>query len=209
MKNIFAKIKEWKLVMGIKMWLNGQQILVTFKWLIAVMAGSLFPVWGSTILLKLLSQEIHFIDFIKHGEFALYSTAALAPALYLITKEKKVDELKMPFLDKNLCGTFIFILGGLAVLIFAGVLSVKNNQVDQNEILNTGFLAWSSLTIYALSILLLFFLTLADNILTNPTNPREMWKKGVDTLATNFDELDDEPDNQLEMDFDTLGDDDE
>lgn len=198
MKTIHEKIMKSQFYKDVRIWINFRQFWKTLKWLFAIMVGGLFPVWGSSVLLKLFSQDITWMDFIKNGEFALYSTAALAPALYLITKDDAKDKLKMPFLDKNVFGTIIFILGGLAVLIFAGVLSIKNNEIMQNSILDVNFLAISSLSIYALSMLIIFILTLADNILTDQKlNPYKMLNEDAEILSSDFDKLEDETTNGL------------
>lgn len=203
MKTLREKFMSSQYIKDTRIWINRRQFWRTLKWLFAMMVGGLFPVWGSSILLNLFSQDIRWLDFIKNGEFALYSTATLAPALYLITK----DDLKMPLLDKNIFGTIIFILGGLSVLIFAGVLFTKNNEATQNSILNIRFLAISSLSVYGLSIFIIFVLTLADNILTDQKmNPQKMLNEDANILSFEFDKLQEETTNGLEKECDSLGD---
>ena len=189
MKTILSIIMETHLYQEFKIWLNLKQFCKTLKWLFAMMAGGLFPIWGSSILLILYSKNIQWLDFVRNGEFALYSAATLAPALYLITR----DDMKMPCIDKNVCGIVIFILSGLSVLIFAGVLFTKYNQSQQNSKLNIHFLVIASLTIYILSMLILFILTLADNILTEQKiNYKGLLNKDADDLSSKFDQLEDE-----------------
>lgn len=52
--------------------------------------GSLAPVWGGFLLLRLFSRRPGWVDFSQHGEFALYSAAMLAPALYVVSRDLKV-----------------------------------------------------------------------------------------------------------------------
>jgi hypothetical protein len=51
--------------------------------------GSLMPIWGTYFVLKLHQQPFHLNDFVKHGEFALYTAAFLAPALQLVVSNIK------------------------------------------------------------------------------------------------------------------------
>lgn len=56
----------------------------TLYWLGFNVLGGLLPTWGTALVLRLRGQQIFFADFAKHGEFALYSAAFLAPALLVI-----------------------------------------------------------------------------------------------------------------------------
>lgn len=61
----------------------------TLYWLGFNFLGGLLPTWGGALLLRLRGQHLVYSDFAKHGEFALYSAAFLAPALLVIFRYVK------------------------------------------------------------------------------------------------------------------------
>ena len=169
-----------------KIWLNWQLWRETGSWLFYTLTGILLPVWCSCLLLKLFSQKIQWIDFFRHGEFALYSAAIITPAIYLILKEK----FNIPFLRRHLCGFLAFAFLIFSTLIFAGVTVIAVNQNVQRPVLNESFLVRSSIVVFCLSVFLVFFVTLGDNLIT-----REDLR-----------EVEQQSSKKLEKDFDALGD---
>ncbi len=174
------------MVHGAKIWLNWRLWWETAKWLFYTLAGSLLPVWGSCLLLKLYSQKIQWIDFSRHGEFALYSAAIITPAIYLILKEK----FNIPFLRRHLCGFLAFAFLIFSTLIFAGVTVIAVNQNVQRAVLNEPFLVRSSIVVFCLSVFLVFFVTLGDNLLTRE-DLRELEQRSGKKLEKDFDALGD------------------
>lgn len=167
-----------------KIWLNKQPWCETSKWLFYTLVGSLLPVWGSCLLLKLFSQTIQWVDFFKHGEFALYSAAIITPAIYLILKEK----FNIPFLSRHVCGLLALAFLISSTLIFAGVTVIAVNQNIQRPILNESFLVITSIVVFCLSVFLAFFITLADNIITQE-DLREVRQRDSEKLEKEFDDL--------------------
>jgi hypothetical protein len=168
-----------------RIWLNWRQWWETAKWLFYTLAGSLLPVWGSCLLLKLFSQKIQWTDFFRHGEFALYSAAIITPAIYLILKEK----FNIPFLRRHLCGFLAFSFLIFSTLIFAGVTIIAVNQnVQRPVVLNESFLVHSSIVVFCLSVFLVFFVTLGDNLITQE-DLREVEQRSGKKLEKDFDAL--------------------
>jgi hypothetical protein len=76
------------------------------------------PIWGTYFLLRLHHQQFYLNDFIKHGEFALYTAAFLAPALQLVVRNIKDAKYVLG------TGAVLFAVAGLvvAVNIYSGVV---------------------------------------------------------------------------------------
>lgn len=76
------------------------------------------PIWGTYFLLKLHHQQFYLNDFVRHGEFALYTAAFLAPALQLVVRNIKDAKYVLG------TGAVLFAVAGLvvAVNIYSGVV---------------------------------------------------------------------------------------
>jgi len=61
----------------------------TVTWFGFNVLGGLMPLWGTLLLWRLHSQNFQFYDLLKHGEFALYAAAFLAPSLQVIASNIK------------------------------------------------------------------------------------------------------------------------
>lgn len=171
----------------IEIWLNWKHWWETVKWLLFTVLGSLLPVWGSWFLLRLFSQEIRWIDFFKDGEFALYSAALIAPALYLILKEN----FKIPFLQRHLCGFLAFFFLICSLLIFSAVTALSANEsLGKAVILNESFLVKTSITIFALTVILVFFVKLGDDLTAEGIY--KLKQKAAEELEKNFTALGEE-----------------
>ena len=75
--------------------------------------GSLMPIWATFFLLKLHHQRFYLNDFVKHGEFALYTAAFLAPALQLVVRNIRSSKYVLG------TGAVLFAVAGL---VFSGII---------------------------------------------------------------------------------------
>ena len=147
------------------------------SWLGFSVLGGLVPIWGQIILLTLFSRHFGIFDLLKHGEFALYSAAFFAPALYLVIK----DFREIRFVRRQL---FVLIAGFalfIAALVYAGLVTVTSFS-DQLEalryVVNESFLSW----VYA------YLVTVLDNHRSDPDIRAELEDKQRQ-LEKQFDQL--------------------
>jgi hypothetical protein len=114
------------------------------------------PLWGTLLLWRLHSQNFQFYDLLKHGEFALYAAAFLAPSLQVIASNIKNTKYVLG------AGTVFLLVTGLvvAVLIYSGVQPPQN--VDLRTLTN-----WSSSLLIA-SVLFSVFVTLVEHQMLQP-----------------------------------------
>src|SRR5437588_3999549 len=57
------------------------------SWLLYNLIGGLLPMWGGLLLLYIFGHHDRWQQLISRGEFALYSAALLAPAVYVVLKD--------------------------------------------------------------------------------------------------------------------------
>jgi len=114
------------------------------------------PLWGTLILWELHSQPFQFYDLLKHGEFALYAAAFLAPSLQQIASNIKDTKYVLG------AGTLLIVVTGLlvAVLIYSGV------QPPQE--VNPARLKHWSLILLPASVLFSVFVTLVEHQMSQP-----------------------------------------
>jgi hypothetical protein len=141
------------------------------------------PIWATLILLNLHHQPFHFNDFVKHGEFALYTATFFAPALQLVVRNIKNSKYALG------TGAVLFAVVGLVFsgIIYAGVVGDSVSQqmpatLSQGPIprpqtpaptsavstptvlgLDERFLLVFSTTLFASSLIFAFFVTLIEN----------------------------------------------
>jgi hypothetical protein len=118
------------------------------------------PIWGTYFLLKLHREHFYLNDFIKHGEFALYTAAFLAPALQLVVRNIKDAKYVLG------TGAVLFALAGLvvAVNIYSGVVV----GVPYPQQLDETFLFRVSIVLFLSSLGFAVLVTLIENQLVNP-----------------------------------------
>jgi len=146
--------------------------------LLFTFVGSLVPVWGGAILIRLFSRWTGWFEFFRHGEFSIYSASLLSSTLYLMVKGTK--ELK---------ATIIWPIIGLLIsaFLFAGVTS-KNLFSSDKIILDEQFLFNFSWPLFSFSVLSFFFINLFINIHTS-ADVKKMAEEGYENLESNFDKL--------------------
>lgn len=136
-----ASLRSWKL---------------TLNWFGFNVLGGLMPLWGTYVLWILHSQKFAPIDFLSHGEFALYSAAFLAPALQQVLRNIKDTKYVLG------PGTVLLAVAALvvSVLIYSGVQPPQT--VDQRILVR-----WS-LILLPVSVLFSVMVTLIENQMAEP-----------------------------------------
>ena len=139
--------------------------------------GSLMPIWASFFLLKLHHQHFYLNDFVKHGEFALYTAAFLAPALQLVVRNIRDSKYVLG------TGAVLFAVAGLVAsgIIYSGVvLGVPSpQQIDE------GFLFYVSIILFASSLGFAVLVALFEYQPVN-LNVRKSEEEGEKLLARKF-----------------------
>jgi uncharacterized membrane protein YhaH (DUF805 family) len=132
----------------------------TLLWVGYNLLGSLMPIWGTYFLLQLHHQNFVLNDFIKHGEFALYTAAFLAPALQLVVRNIRDAKYVLG------TGAVLFAVAGLVVsgIIYSGVVVgvPSPQQIDES------FLFKVSIILFASSLAFAVLVTLIENQQLNP-----------------------------------------
>src|SRR5438034_10075121 len=154
----------------------------SLKSFIYTLVGSLLPIWGSWLLLPILSQSVDWSDFVKHREFALYSAAFLSPALYLITR----DVAQAPFVHRQLFALSTIVLIVCAALLFAGVTAATKGSIH-GIVLDEKVLIKVSIPLLLLSSLVAFVVTVLDNARLRP-DVRRLAAGSERQLEKDFDE---------------------
>ena len=158
----------------------------SFGWLVATLLGGLLPLWGSYVLFWLKGPSPQFSEFVRHGEFALYSASLLAAALFLILRDWAIGYF--PF--RMLFGMVVVAALLIATIIFAGVFEA-NQADDPAKILNINFLRPFSVGLYVVTLILAFIVTLIDMVGVT-VDPQELQAEQDADLAEDFHALEDE-----------------
>jgi hypothetical protein len=157
-------------------------------WLIATLLGGLLPLWGGYLLLQLKGASPPLAEFVRHGEFALYSASILAAACFLVLREwpSGFFPYRIIFGMTMLAGMLV------ATLIFAGVFEANQNE-DTAKALNMQFLQLFSVGLYAIALASAYTVTLID-LVGCTVDPREVQAEQDAELASEFHALE-EPKN--------------
>lgn len=154
----------------------------TFEWLLYTGLGSLVPVWVGILLFLMFYRPIPWMDFLGHGEFALYSAALIAPSLYLVVTDRE----EAPFPRRGL-----FVLGAGVVLLFSVTLFAGITvliRADLIQRIDDTVVAWLSLLLFFVSISIAFLVTLLDNSRRFPA-VRKIAEQTREELENRFDRL--------------------
>ena len=143
-------------------------------------AGSLMPVWLSSVLLILFNQPVGIGTFVDNGEFAIYAAAALSPIIFLLFKQTSG-------LEKALYLLLVLLALIIAAGIFSGLTVVDTLPLGQFPI-NTPFLRWWSITIYIIALVATFFVDLHENVYNSLNMEQERLDRQTE-LETEFDEV--------------------
>ena len=131
----------------------------TFGALVFTIVFSLMPIWIGAVTQYLLSRPPDWMDYLRHGEFGLYSAAMLAPAIYLI-----LNDLKEPFPRRGAFGLLAFVMLALSVTVYVGVTTIVNVS-ETVFLLNESFLAHLSVWLYLASVVFALLVTVVDKYL--------------------------------------------
>jgi len=161
---------------------NKRHWLEAIYWLLFTVFGSGLPIYGGWFLLTLLSRKVGFMDFCRHGEFALYSAAILGATLYLISR----GGYKEMFINMRCFVLVSSILLLFATLIFAGATAASaSDSGERSVIINPMVLIASSILILAITIVVVFFVTLIDTVRFSP-DLTEIQRTGIEKLRRDF-----------------------
>lgn len=134
-----------------------------FHWLGYTLVPGALPFWGLYFLLLLWAQQIDLMQFIGHGQLAVYSAGLVAAAIPQLIKALRDSPLGPP---RSLLFTA---LGHLLVsaILFAGV-TLATSLPDATLGLNTKFLAFASFVLLAIGIAIGFVAALLDSFMSGP-----------------------------------------
>jgi hypothetical protein len=155
-------------------------------WLGATLLGGLLPLWGSYMLFWVRGPSPSFGEFVRHGEFALYSASLLAAAFFLVLREWQ--EGFFPF--RMIFGMVTMAALLLSAIIFAGVFEANRTAQGANS-LNMPFLVPFSIGLYVFTLALCFLITLIDMV-GFTYEPQEVQAEEIAELASDFHALKDE-----------------
>jgi hypothetical protein len=164
-----------------------EQWFESFAWLLYSLAGSTVPIWlGGYVLLPIFGTRFSWVEYGKHGEFALYSAALLAPTLRLIAKD--IDNFVFVRRQGFLFFGWIFLTGSVA--IYSSVIAA--DRIAQGTAnLNTALMVVMSLVLYAASLIFSFVVIIIDSQRL-PTNLRDIVKAQATKLEADFDKASDQ-----------------
>lgn len=153
----------------------------TLYWLGFNVLGGLLPTWGTALVLRLRGQRILFADFARHGEFALYSAAFLAPALLVIFRYARRSRYVLG------AGSGLMAVAGLLVcaLVYATATSAAINPSEHS--VDVPYLVNFSTSLLVLSLVLALLVAFVENQAMN-LNLREVDSRQREDLKKKFDE---------------------
>jgi len=152
------------------------------EWFLYTIVGSLVPVWGGVLLYSIALGGVPWMRLASHGEFALYSAALLAPAIYVTVTEQ--EDVSFPRRGLFVFVAVLFLL--VSVLIFAGITVLQHvkliGPVEEKSV------ALWSLFLFTVSAGLAFVVNLFDNLRRAP-DIRGIIAQRQKTFERKFDEL--------------------
>jgi hypothetical protein len=151
----------------------------------AVLVGFM-PIWLAVLLVFLISGHApNWLDFVVHGEFAIYSAGLIATSARLISKDTESGPFvhRELFILATIVGTAISV--GLYVTIKAATYLHVENTINQDFIWRFSF------PLLLVSLAFAFLVFLLDNQRFN-ANVRAITKRQEDELEEKFDQLGDQ-----------------
>jgi hypothetical protein len=151
----------------------------TLYWLGFNVLGGLFPTWSSALLLRMRGQQLVYSDFAKHGEFALYSAAFLAPALLVIFRYAKRNRYVLG------AGSGLMAVSGLLVsaLVYATAASAAATPTEHS--IDMAYLVAFSTGLLVFSLIVALLVAFVENQATN-FNLQEVESRQQEELRTKF-----------------------
>ena len=137
------------------------------------------PVWLSALLLVLFTKPIGLGTFLDDGQFAIYAAAALSPVLYALYRQGSGQERTLYLLLTLFC---LIVAAGL----FSGLTVVDTLRIGDLQI-NVTVLRVSSLAIYVIALVAMFFVEIHENVYNELNVPEERLGRQV-KLEQEFDQ---------------------
>lgn len=136
----------------------------TISWLGFNVLGSFMPIWGSFFLLKLYGQPFNWNDFVKHGEFALYTASFLAPALQVVIRNIRDARYVLG------SGSVLLALFGLlcSAIIYASIATSIAAKLSSTIQIDEPFLFQVSFILFPVSFTFAVVVTLIENQMSTP-----------------------------------------
>jgi hypothetical protein len=133
-------------------------------WAFSNAVGSFMPIWGAFFLLRLHRIDFRFADFARHGEFALYAAAFLAPAVYQILRNMRREKFPLK------AGSILLALAGILMTAFIyagtnpqfGATPTNGGQLDEHYLMTV------SGSLLSIAFLFSFLVMLIDNVTNDP-----------------------------------------
>jgi hypothetical protein len=135
----------------------------SLSWLAYSLIGGLLPLWGGLLLLYLFGHHDRWPQLISHGEFAIYSAALLAPAVYVILKQIPASG----FVHQQAFVLLAFVGLLVSAILFTGVTILAESDSTFLR-LNQDALFRISVPLFVVSLAFAFVVTLLDNARLNP-----------------------------------------
>jgi|GEM_PF-4107238 len=160
---------------------KGQRI-ESLYWLLYSLGGSTLPIWlGGYLLLPLFGKHFGWVEYGQHGEFALYSAAMIAPRLRLIARDTE-DSV---FVRRQLFLFFGWIFLTISVALYSVVIAAGGITANETQI-NKEMLLHFTLSLFILTILFSFLVTLIDHQRIRPKEIFAVQKAGEKKLEKEF-----------------------
>jgi formate hydrogenlyase subunit 4 len=140
--------RVWELPLRSEPWRAG------YIWLILNIISSLLPLWGTILLLLLFSKDISLYGMLKNGEFVLYSAAFTGGALYVIRRDI--------FISRSISTALLVSFLLVSSVIFVAITASSVNDQSGFPRINESVLTYSSVIVFASTIIFCFFITVAD-----------------------------------------------
>jgi hypothetical protein len=175
---MFRQSKVW----GVLKNTTASQRSESYNWLLYSLAGSTLPIWlGGYVLLPVFRQHFNWLEYSQHGELALLSAALLAPTLRLIARDLEDSH----FVKRQTFLFFGWIFVTASVALYSGVISA-NGMPDARDGVNKLFLFLLSLSLFVVSVLFSFLVTLIDNQRPQPKEVFAVQAAGRTRLSADF-----------------------
>jgi len=165
--------KLWK-VLSHSTWAHRGDALLSMA---ATFLGGLLPLWGGLFIFVVVDAEVNFLQrFVSHGEFALYAAGLLSNSIYLT--------IRIWIMNRLAFGWILFAIIALLVLCtIMFVLTVLSASDIGAVRINITWIAWCSLLVFGLSVLVNGLYALFNNAMES-LDPNE----AEGAMQTAFDE---------------------
>jgi len=142
--------------------------------------GGLLPLWGTALLLSLFGKSFILFEFLKNGEFVLYSASFIGGAMYTIRKDV--------FPSKNFLNILFFSLLAICLLVFVAITISLFAKEEALPKLSPEVLTKISIAVFIVSTIACFLVTLADAAGAGADVPDAMKRDGK-SLDRTFENL--------------------